>query len=105
VQLPASAVSVGEGPSINTLRQQLGTKRCLIGNFDPILLRDGKPEQVAKNAAKMVRENAAAGGYIFNTGEGVMADSPTHNVEAMIAGARTTIDQADNPAKKPEKAT
>jgi uroporphyrinogen-III decarboxylase len=36
----------------------------------------------------MLRENAGRGGYIFNTGEGVMADSLAANVEAMRRTAR-----------------
>ncbi|MCK5801927.1 MAG: hypothetical protein KAI66_03805 [Lentisphaeria bacterium] len=89
VQLPASMVNVGEGVSIAALRAKLGPERCLMGNFDPILLRDGIPEEVAAATEAMVRENCATpGGYIFNTGEGVMANSPVENVEAMMRTAR-----------------
>jgi uroporphyrinogen-III decarboxylase len=88
VELPASAINVGEGDSIAALRPQLDPDRCLMGNFDPILLRDGEPEAVAAAADAMVRKNSVFGGYIFNTGEGVMADSPPANVKAMMAAAR-----------------
>jgi uroporphyrinogen decarboxylase len=88
VELPVSAVNVGEGPDIAQLRASLGAKRCLMGNFDPLLLRDGAPQQVAQTAARMIRENRSQTGYIFNTGEGVMANSPVDNVEAMMRTAK-----------------
>ena len=61
---------------------------CLMGNFDPILLRDGSPEDVAQAAERMIRENLAGGRYIFNTGEGVMCNSPPANVAAMLDTAK-----------------
>jgi len=91
-RLPVSAVNVGEGVDLSQVRDALGSDRCLMGNFDPILLRDGTPEDVAAAAERMVRENASRGGYIFNTGEGVMANSPVANVDAMMRGARTAAD-------------
>ena len=59
-----------------------------MGNFDPMVLRDGTPEQVAAETTSMVRENLPGGGYIFNTGEGVMTNSPPANVEAMMMAAK-----------------
>ncbi len=87
--LPASVVNVGEGVSIAEIRAQLGTKKCLMGNFDPMLLRDGTPQEVAQAAERMVRENLPGGGYVFNTGEGVMSNSPPQNVTAMMKAARS----------------
>ena len=88
VQLPASAVNVGEGISIRELRTQLDTPKCLMGNFDPKLLRDGTPDEVADATRQMIAENLPDGGYVFDTGEGVMANSPKENVEAMMAAAK-----------------
>jgi len=86
--LPVSAVNVGEGVSIAAIKKELGPKKCLMGNFDPMPLRDGVPEQVAEATERMVRENAPGGGCIFNTGEGVMANSPPENVAAMMRTAK-----------------
>jgi len=90
VQLPVSAVNVGEGVSISEVKRKLSPKRCLMGNFNPLLLRDGTVEQIEKETEKMVRENLIGGGYAFNTGEGIMHNSPPENVVAMIKTARTT---------------
>jgi uroporphyrinogen decarboxylase len=86
--LPVSAVNVGEGVDIARVRNAIGPTRCLTGNFDPFLLRDGTPEQVTEAVAGMIRENRSQPGYIFNTGEGVMATTPPRNVEAMMRAAK-----------------
>lgn len=95
VELPVSAVNIGEHVSIAQLRDELGPKRCLMGNFDPKLLRDGTPKQVATATEAMLRENAAQAGYIFNTGEGVMANSPAANIEAMMRTAKVAAGRRD----------
>ncbi len=87
-ELPVSAVNVGEGVDLARVRAEIGPHRCLTGNFDPLLLRDGTPEQVAREVERMIRENRSQAGYIFNTGEGVMANSPVQNVEAMMRTAK-----------------
>ena len=88
MRLPVSAVNLGEGVSIAAVKRELGPSMCLMGNFDPVLLRDGTPEQVAEATEQMVRENNPGGGYAFNTGEGVMPDTPPENVLAMMTAAR-----------------
>ena len=87
-QMPASAVNLGEGPRIAEVRQALDAGKCLMGNFDPELLRDGNPQQVADATATMVREDLPGGGYVFNTGEGIMENTPAENVGAMLKSAR-----------------
>jgi uroporphyrinogen-III decarboxylase len=61
-----------------------------MGNFDPILLRDGSPEEVAQTTEDLIQENLPGGRYLFNTGESVMCDSPPANVAAMLVAARRT---------------
>jgi uroporphyrinogen decarboxylase len=87
-QLPVSALNLGEGISIAALRRELGAGKCLMGNFDPLLLRDGTPDQVAEATRTMIRENTRAGGYVFNTGEGITPDTPPDNVTAMTNAVR-----------------
>jgi len=93
IQIPASAVNVGEGASIAAVKRDLGTGKCLTGNLDPLLLRDGSSEQVVEATDKMVDENLPGGGYVFNTGEGIMQNSPPENVKAMMRTARATLDR------------
>jgi uroporphyrinogen-III decarboxylase len=88
VQLPVNAVNVGEGCSLTAVRERVGREMCLMGNFDPILLRDGAPAEIAEAAARMARENLPGGRYLFNTGESVMCNSPAANVSAMLNAVR-----------------
>jgi uroporphyrinogen decarboxylase len=99
VQLPVHAVNVGEGYCLAEVRQALGSPMCLMGNLDPLRLRDGSPEEVAAATERMIRENMPAGRYIFDTGEGVICNSPPANVAAMLdtAKAFNTITGAPRP--------
>jgi len=93
-QLPVSAVNVGEGANIAAIREELGVRKCLTGNFDPLLLRDGTTDEVADAARRMISENLPGGGYVFNTGEGIMGTTPEANVEAMMGAAREVVGRA-----------
>ncbi len=86
--LPVSAINVGEGVDITRVRAAIGPTCCLTGNCDPLLLRDGTPDQVAQAVERMIRQNRSQPGYMFNTGEGVMSNSPLANVEAMMRTAK-----------------
>lgn len=94
VQLPVHAVNVGEKVSIAEFKRALKPKLCLMGNFDPKLLRDGTPEAVAASAEEIVRQNLPGGRYIFNTAEGTMINTPAANFAAMINTARKVGNEA-----------
>ena len=90
VQLPLHAVNVGEGVSIAEVKRVVQPKIALMGNFDWALLRDSTPDKVSAEAERLVRENLPGGGYMFNTGEGVMQNSRPENVAAMMRSAKAT---------------
>ena len=92
LQLPVGAVNAGEGVSIARIKAELHPKCCLMGNLDPRILRDGTPTQISVETERMVHENLTGGGYVFNTGEGVMPNSPPQNVEAMMKAAKTALE-------------
>ncbi|OGD18427.1 MAG: hypothetical protein A2W03_06885 [Candidatus Aminicenantes bacterium RBG_16_63_16] len=97
-QLPLCAVNVGEGPRIAAIRQSLGVRKCLTGNFDPKFLRDAAPAQVAAATEVMIRENLPGGDYLFNTGEGIMSTTPAENVDAMMHTAKSVVSEMTAPA-------
>ena len=41
----------------------------------------------------MIRANLPGGGYIFNTGEGIMSTTPPENVEAMMRTAKAVVSE------------
>jgi len=92
-ELPVSAVNVGEGVSIAEVKRVIGEKKCLMGNFDPMLLRDGGPEEISRATEDMIRENLRGGGYVFDTGEGVLTTTPPDNMAAMMRAARAMADE------------
>lgn len=96
VQLPVSAVNVGEGVSISKIKRELNPKKCLMGNLDPLILRDGTSDEVAGETERVIRQSMPGGGYIFNTGEGVMATTPSENVKAMMRVVRALSETLDD---------
>jgi MtaA/CmuA family methyltransferase len=92
-QLPVSAVNVGEGVSMAKVRNELGINKCLTGNLDPKLVRDGAAGEVAKATEELIRENLPDGGYIFCTGEDIMQTTPPANLAAMLKTARTVASE------------
>ena len=57
--------------------------------LDPIaVLLRGTPDQVAREAERIVRIGYSQGGYLFCTGEMNPRDTPVENVKAMIAAVR-----------------
>ena len=89
-QLPVNAVNVGPRISIAAIKEKLGVDKCLMGNLDAMLLRDGTCEEIAEATRRMIEENLPGGGYVFNTDEGVMQSTPPENVDAMMRSARAT---------------
>ena len=100
-ELPVAAVNVGEGVCIADVKRELGSGKCLMGNFDPLILRDGTPGEVVRATEEMIRENLRGGGYIFNTGEGVMANTPPENVDAMMSTAPAADTRLGDPIHRP----
>jgi uroporphyrinogen decarboxylase len=84
-----SVISVGPGLDIQKAKDAIGDKVCIIGNLDPVnVLMNGTPEQVDKEARRIMSIGRKTGGYIFNTGVMVPRDVPVENMEAMLAAAR-----------------
>ena len=94
IQLPVHAINLGEHADIAQLKRDLQPNLCLMGNFNPKLLRDGAPAQVAESAETIVRQSLPGSRYIFNTAEGTMINTPRENFAAMIAAARRIGNQA-----------
>ena len=82
--------------AVRELHRRLGAKKCLMGNFNPKFLRDSTTAEVAAAAKAMVGENMPGGGYIFNTGEGVIHTTPAENVEAMMRAAKAAAAAVTN---------
>jgi len=88
-ELGVEIVNCGPGAKMAEVRQALTGKCCFSGNLDPIeVLMRGTPEQVAKEAERLVELCYSRGGYIFNTGEMNPRDVPAENMKAMVQAVR-----------------
>ena len=88
-ELGVDIVNCGPAASIAEVCQALSGKCCVSGNLDPIeVLMRGTPEEVAREARRIVGIGCDQGGYLFNTGEMNPRDVPVENMKAMIESAR-----------------
>jgi len=88
-ELGVDIVNCGPAADIAEVCQAFSGKCCVSGNLDPIeVLMKGTPEEVAREAERIVGIGYAQGGYLFNTGEMNPRDVPLENMKAMIEAAR-----------------
>ena len=88
-ELGVDIVNCGPGSDIAAAREAFTGKTCFSGNLDPIeVLMRGTPEEVAREAERIVKIGASAGGYVFCTGEMNPRDTPAENMKAMIEVVR-----------------
>ncbi len=88
-ELGVDIINCGPAADIAEVRKALTGKCCFTGNLDPIeVLMRGTPEQVAKEAERIVKIGYSDGGYMFNTGEMNPRDIPEENMRAMMQAAK-----------------
>jgi len=89
-ELGVDIVNCGPAANLAEVCQALAGKCCVSGNLEPIeVLMKGSPDEVAREAERIVRVGYSQGGYLFNTGEMNPRDVPVENMRAMIASARS----------------
>ncbi|MEA4889141.1 MAG: uroporphyrinogen decarboxylase family protein [Clostridiaceae bacterium] len=84
-----SAISVGPGVDIETVKKAVGDKVCIMGNVDPIrvLLQSG-PEVVYEESRRIMEIGKQNGGYIFSSGEMIPRDVPEENMMSFIKAGK-----------------
>ena len=88
-ELEPDIINCGPDADMAEVRTALSGKTCFSGNLDPIrILMNGTPEEVAREAERIVRTCYADGGYLFCTGEMNPRDVPQENMRAMIEAVR-----------------
>jgi uroporphyrinogen decarboxylase len=88
-ELGVDIINCGPAANLAEVRAGLTGKTCFSGNLDPIeVLMRGTPEEVAREAERIVSVGASAGGYLVNTGEMNPRDVPAENMTAMVRAAR-----------------
>jgi uroporphyrinogen-III decarboxylase len=77
-------------------RRHIDPSICTKGNFSLGLLRDGKPDQISAEAARMV---AAVRGtrHIHSTADGVLEGTPPENFFTFIQSVRESSEKLAQP--------
>ena len=70
--------------SLKEVKQTFGDRVCVMGNYSPVVLAYGTPEEARQEALRCLEEGAAGGGYVVMTGDETPADAKLENVRTMI---------------------
>jgi len=71
---------------MDTVRQAVGDKVCLMGNVAPLdVLAQATPEAVAEQAARCLQTHPGKAGMMLSAGGGVSPGTPGENIRALIA--------------------
>lgn len=79
----ADALGLDWSCDIGNARQRVGDKVALQGNFDPNALFS-TPEQIEKEAARILAAYGAGSGHVFNLGHGINQFTPPENAAALV---------------------
>jgi MtaA/CmuA family methyltransferase len=75
---------------VNQVFSRFKDRACLIGNIDPSgVLALGTPEDVRRQTKKVLDVYCGCARFILNAGCAIPAETPSENLRAMIATART----------------
>jgi uroporphyrinogen decarboxylase len=73
--------------SIDKARDLLGNEYAIQGNLDPAILLTNR-DIIRKSVQKIIRLTKGQNGFIFNLGHGVLPQTPTENVIALVEAVR-----------------
>ena len=73
--------------SLDRIGQVMGGRVVLIGNINPMLIRNGTPEQVREATRQVIEKLAAYRGLIIQDGNNIPPDAPLENINAMMEAA------------------
>jgi uroporphyrinogen decarboxylase len=73
--------------SLDRIAESMGGKVVLIGNVDPLLIRNGTPEQVRDATRSVIEALGRFRGIIIQDGSNVPPGSPLENINAMMEAA------------------
>jgi uroporphyrinogen decarboxylase len=77
------------GMEPETLKERFGSQICFHGGLDTQdVLPRGSPEDVEEEVKHLLRVFAPGGGYLFNSSQALLLDTPLENVQAMYKAAR-----------------
>jgi len=73
---------------IRKVKEQYGSRICIIGNVDVDLLSNGTPKEIEEIIRALIHDIAPGGGYILSSGNSFPSYAKVENVLAMGEGLR-----------------
>jgi uroporphyrinogen decarboxylase len=73
--------------SLERVAAAMGGRVVLVGNVNPMLIRDGTPEQVRQATRKVIETLGPYRGLIVQDGSNIPPGSPLQNINAMVEAA------------------
>jgi len=70
--------------TLREAKEKYGSKICLMGNFDSVILAFGSRAESEKEALRCLSEGMEGGGYVMVTGDEVPVDAKIENLRAMV---------------------
>lgn len=83
----ADVIGVDWRIGLDRARCILGDHLAVQGNLDPAVLF-GTKEAVKRETLRILKENDARPGHIFNLGHGILPETPIENVETLVAAVQ-----------------
>ncbi|GAB4453648.1 MAG: uroporphyrinogen decarboxylase family protein [Anaerolineae bacterium] len=72
---------------LDRIAEAMGGRVVLLGNIDPMLIRNGTPETVREATRVAIEKLAPCRGYIVQDGNNIPPDAPLENINAMMEAA------------------
>ncbi len=80
----ADVISIGWETPLEAAKEIAQGKAAIQGNFNPHILMQATPAEIAKKTETMLETMKGYPGYIANLGHGVLPKTPVENVEAFV---------------------
>lgn len=76
-------------PALESCKQRIGGRMCLIGNVNPVdVMLNGSPDDVREAAEDCIKRAAGGGGFVLAPGCDTGFDVPEDNLHALVEAAR-----------------
>jgi len=76
--------TLGGDLSLREAKKLYGKEVCIMGNYDPVTLAHGTPEEARREALRCLEEGMDGGGYVMVTGDEVPGDTRMENLKIMV---------------------
>jgi uroporphyrinogen decarboxylase len=83
----ADVVGLDWTVDLHEVRESIGDKVALQGNFDPSFLY-ASPERIRGEVAAILRKFGQGSGHVFNLGHGILPDVPVDNARALVRAVK-----------------